>query len=351
MNIAPREILFRFKRSRGLALVSDWLDLLKALEQKLPFETRSPDQKDPGGTTDDYMAAGLTAAEGPPGDRGPPGQPGPPGPPGYGPAGADGDMGAPGPRGDPAPPGPGPPGALGLPGEGGDIIDGDPGADGMPGPPGLPGPPGYPGPNSGAIGPEGSPGTDAVGLVPGLPGANAPGPSGETGTPGMGGGPGQPGDKGVVGPTGYEGPPGAKLAIVESCGKCVAFHVAESPRCLWLDHVQITMPAHRCRVRVPLDPVWLECLDARDGVEILSVHADGGGIAASIEGAEIVLNARVIKRALNVVVTVAGTARDHAGLRFPSFTREEMERNERFWASAFDPRIDTAPFFDLPDER
>ena len=37
-----------------------------------------------------------------------------------------------------------------------------------------------------------------------------------------------------------------------------------------------------------------------------------------------------------VIITVAGIARDHAGIRFPEFTREQFGRNQSFWSRAFD---------------
>ena len=203
-----------------------------------------------------------------------------------------------GPDGPPADPGPGPPGDPGLPGDPGNIIEGDPGPPGSP-VPGPKGPPGPPGLNSGAIGPPGFPGEDAIGII--------------------------------------TGPDGAKLAIVESRGECVAFHVAESPRCLWLDHLHTVIPAGSSWFETRLDATWLECLDRRELVEILSLQAEGGGISAEIQGFSIILRALApSKKPRSVIITVAGIARDHAGIRFPEFTREQFGRNQAFWSRAFD---------------
>ena len=298
MNLPPRKNLYRFRKSGGLAVVEDLLEFLRALSAVLPFDVRSPELQGRKETTAGYLASGLDAGTGPAGDPGPEGPQGFPGEPGYGPAGPKGEPGPAGPPGPPAPAAPGPPGGPGSPGPGGNIIDGDPGPPGN-ATPGPEGPDGYPGPNSGDLGPDGPPGMDAVGSIP--------------------------------------GPDGGKLAIVESCGQCVAFHVVESPRCLWLDHLHVEIPAHRCNFEVPLDPTWLECLDAREAVEILSLHVEGGGVTAEVHGARIVLRAGIaLKKPRAAVITVAGIAREHAGRRFPEFTRAQYECNRDFWRGAFD---------------
>lgn len=307
MNFSSRRNLYHFRRARGLATVEDLLDFMRSLSAVLPFDVRSPEMKNPRETSGGYLRAEADPGVGPPGPAGAPGPEGPPGPPGYGPPGATGPDGPDGPPGPPAPPGPGPPGPTGPPGPMGLIIDGDPGPPGGPGPPGAAGPPGEPGLNSGALGPEGPPGMDAVGIFP--------------------------------------GEPGAKLAIVESAGQCVAFHVAESPRCLWFDHLLVELPAGHGRVEALLDPTWLECLDPQEGVEILSIHPPG--LAAQLDHSRVLISALPEKQARAVRITVAGIARGHVGKRFPEFTREQMLRNQAFWASAFD----SAPHFDLPDER
>ena len=310
MKVPSRRNLYHFRRSRGLATVEDLLDFMRSLSAVLPFDMRSPEISDPRETTGGYLSTEMDPGAGTPGSAGPPGPPGPAGAPGYdapGPPGATGPAGPVGPTGSPAPAGPGPTGSPGVPGAPGALVPGDPGPEGPAGPAGPDGPPGDPGPNSGALGPDGPPGTDAVGIFP--------------------------------------GPPGAKLAIVESAGHRVAFHVAESPRCLWLDHLQAELPAHRSHVEVLLDPTWLECLDPREGIEILGIHPQS--LAAQVDHSRVLISAVPEKQARAVRITVAGVARDHAGKRFPAFTREQMARNTAFWSSA----IDTAPHFDLPDER
>ncbi len=309
MNFPQRRTLYRFPARGGFAVVKDLIDMMTAFAKELPYDVRSPEMTDPKETTGGYLTAGIQTEDGPPGPPGPKGEPGYPGPPTFGPPGSSGEMGPDGAPGFPAPPGPGDPGPPGLPGDPGSIIPGDPGPDGVP-VVGPKGPDGDPGPNSGAIGPEGPPGPDAIGIYPGRP--------------------------------------GAKMAIVPACGRCVAFYISESPRCLWLDHLRVRLPALRGRVELPLDPVWIECIDERAGIEILSVHAPGGDVRAHLSGHTLILQTESWRwHEREVVVTVAGTGRGHAGRRFPEFTDEQRLKNERFWGSAFD----SAPHFDLPDER
>lgn len=345
LNFPTGKNLHHFKRKKGLAKVRDLLDFMTSLSKVLPFEIEGPEmgtQREVApGTT---YAPKIPQALGDPGPDGPDGPPGPPGGPGYSPPGPLGPPGPTGFPGDPAPPGPGPPGPPGPVGPMGDSPQGDKGPKGNPGV-SPPGPPGPPGPNSGSMGPEGPPGTDAVGNIPGQPGANAPGPPGNPGTPGVPGGPGQPGPKGPKGDKGFPGPAGNKLAIVPvghnvPASVCVGFSVIESPRCLWLDHLCVPVPRDRSHVRMEVDPRFLETLDQREAVEILSVHLQGRHQARLIEGqserrtAVVELTVVPSKSSRLAVVTVAGIARSHSGRRFPEFTPEQMQSNKAFWASA-----------------
>lgn len=337
MNFNQPRATYTLRHRLGLARVVDLLDFLRWLKKHLPFELDSDDfssnRQDGGG-----QRVGLPGSVSQVG--GDPGEPGPKGAPGPRTFGPRGDMGLMGLQGPPGPDGPvgrkgakGNPGAWGARGDQGDAGDaGDAGpASTTKGPKGATGP-------GGPIGQEGPPGTDAVGLSPGLPGADAPGPPGAPGTPAAGGSPGPVGPPGPKGQAGYPGPAGAKLAIVESCGTCVGFHVAESPRFLWLDHLHVEIPAHRARVIAPLDVTWLETLDAREAVEILALHVEGERVSARLIGSEIELTCvPASRKPRTALVTVSGIARDHAGQRFPEFTPAQMDANNAFWSSAFLP--------------
>lgn len=339
MNLPKGTNLYHFKRSRGPALVSDLMGFMEALGKVLPMSIGSPamrTQRDIGGGV--IYSPDIPQGVGEPGPEGEEGGAGLPGAPGYGPPGPKGDAGAVGSPGPPAPPGPGPPGPVGPVG---DMGASPQGPKGLKGPTGAltPGPIGPPGP-AGPPGPDGSPGPDAAGNLPGPPGANAPGPPGPPGDTGEPGNAGPRGIQGERGERGGPGDPGPKLAIVPvgaagTHSVCVGFSVIESPRCLWLDHIEIPVPRDRGQAEVPLDPRWLECLDASESVEILSVHIDGR-CQAELLGSVVKLTVAPSCMPRVAVVTVAGIARGHKGKRFPEFTREQMERNAAFWASAID---------------
>lgn len=336
MNFPKSSInLYHFRRARGPALVSDLVGFMEGLSQVLPMSIGSPEmrtQRDVGGGA--IYSPDIPLGMGEPGPEGPEGEAGLPGAAGVGPQGPKGDAGETGENGPPAPPGPGPPGP---PGPVGDMGGSPPGEKGLKGPAGPQpagpiGPPGPPGPP----GPEGPPGMDGAGSTPGIPGNNMPGPPGPPGVPGEPGFPGFIGPDGLRGVRGPKGPQGPKLAIVPvGDGVCVGFSVVESPRCLWLDHVEVRVPSDRGHVEAELDGRWLECLDAREAVKILQVHFDGR-CEAALAGGMVKLTVVPSRAPRTAVVTVGGIARGHAGKRFPEFSPEQMERNAAFWASAID---------------
>ena len=352
MNIAPKHRTYRFRRTKGLARMLDIIDYAMFLAGQMG-RFRIFASEITGSSSNEFDGrVNLPAIYGTPGATGDPGYPGPPGPTGssiFGPEGLEGFFGPPGTE-------PGDKGDLGDPGARGDSGGAGPkGAVGPTGPDGLPGPPGGPGPNSGPIGPTGPTGTNATGY-PGPPGTDGPpGPPGDDAPNGVPSStPGPTGAPGIVGPTGFPGPPGNKLAIVESCGLYVGFQVHEAPQTMFRDHVRIKIPARETRdITVTIDPRWLECLDPNNGVEILSLQVAGGGVTAAVERISetcqrIILRCSQPTRTIRTAyVTIQGVARGRHGRRFPEFTREQMECNTAFWSAA----IDTAPMFDLPDER
>jgi len=339
MLISPKPKPYRLRSTRGLALMTDVIAYVRHLSQHLgtfridSAEITASSASEFGGSID---ITRTTDRPGPVGPTGPDGYPGFTGVGGgdfFGPPGAAGEAGPTG----TLPGDKGPLGATGIIGEDGGA--GPIGADGPIGPL-TPGPTGYPGPNSGALGPAGPAGpTGPAGIAnPGDPGP--PGPARDvylTYTP-LG-----------SSPTGPTGPAGAKLAIIEipahsivvpaSAGPAsqfVAFHVAESPRCLWLDHLHAVLPAHRTSHEIPLDPLWIECLDSAESIEILSLHIHGGDVTAELrDSSRIILHATSATRhSRPAVITLAGIARAHSGLRFPQFTAAQAAHNAAFWSSS-----------------
>lgn len=337
MNLNAPKKSYKLRTTRGLALWPDVADWLRWLGEQCGFTVGSPAFSETR-TDETGRYAKFDSITGAPG---PPGPPGPKGPSGYIIPGAD-FFGLEGITGDPGDPGtePGDKGAPGGPGPKG--APGAPGPDGDPGPGGPPGPTGPRGPD----GPEGPPAIEGVDENPGAPGG--PGPPGP---PGPEGPPGPRGDSNP-GPKGPDGPPGEKLAIVEIDGgrEYRGLHVLEAPRFEFVEFVDVTFPARCGRCVFYLEPRYLATLEPGHAIEIRSVWPLG--ISATItdseshHGACVELNARPSHKAFTVRVQLAGIARGH-GRRFPEFTDAQRETNARLWASA----IDTAPHFDLPDER
>lgn len=326
MNLKPPALIHRFSRSRGLAKMRDLIDFAKALGGVLPFDVTADEFTLDIQTPHRHRVA-FDRLVGPPGKQGKKGERGPVGPHSYGPPGEMGEMGSRGPDGDPGTD-PGPPGRPGLPGR--DGRAGRDGRNGRNGRNGVKGPKGDPGPNSGEIGDPGDPGAD------GEPGIFL---DGEPGDPGPDAAwffiydpPGSPGEKGDP------GEPGIKLAIVESCGSCVGFHVQEAPSFYFKELMRVEIPRHATRVVTAIDPLYLETLDPHSGVEILSVRSSGfSPCAAQLEGTSVILHLAAERQPREVVVTLHGIARGRHGRRFPEFTREQMEHNRAFWLSAFQP--------------
>jgi len=305
MKLSSSNRTYRLRTTRGLALWPDVKAWLEWLGKQTGFAVISSDFKSASTQTNGRYAS-FDVITGSPGPAGAPGGPGPPGPII---AGAD-FFGPPGPEGDPGPDGtePGPKGttpAFGVPG-----VPGNPGPEGPTGPKGPDGDPGPRGPD----GPEGTPAIEGIDENPGPPG-----------------------------PT---GPAGEKLAIMEIDGgrEYRGLHVIEAPRFEFVEFIEVKLPAGIMRRVYQLDARFLATLDPRHDIEIRSIWPQG--VRAELGGTVLILHAWPAMRSRTVRIQVAGIALGH-GRRFPEFTDAQRKQNARLWASA----IDTAPHFDLPDER
>jgi hypothetical protein len=314
INAAPT---YRFKRHKGVALISDVKAWLTWLGGAMGFDVTSPEftQTSASDITRRANFDRLTGSPGPPGPPGPAGGTGPAGPPGDdfpGPPGIPGPLGPPGATGDPG--GPGPPGPTG-----------NPGPTGAPGDPGDPGPAGPTGPT----GPEGSPATESD--LPGPPGPPGPaGPEGPTGPTG-------PTGPSYPGPPGPPGPPGEKLAIIPILNggttEYRALHVLEAPRFEFIEFIQATLPAGQNSITLPIAPEYLATLDPAHAIEIRSVFPSH--LAVTLHAGQIQISNP--QRAPTARIQLAGIARGH-GTRFPLFTAAQRDLNAARWASALTGR-------------
>ena len=313
---------YRFKRNKGLALVSDVKAWLTWLGGAMGFDVTSPEFGQTSASEISHRAnfdplSGGPGPEGPPGAAGGSGPAGPPGGDFYGLPGLPGPLGPTGTvKGDPG--GPGPPGPPGFPGPAG-----EPGDDGDPGPAST---------NPGPRGPEGSPATESD--LPGPPGL--PGPAGTT--PGPEGPPGPTGPS-FPGPPGPPGWPGEKLAIVpifhRGHTEYRALHVLEAPRFEFIEFIQATLPAGQKQITIPIAPQYLATLDPAHAIEIRSVFPSH--LAVTLHGTQLELSAspllQVSSSPIDCRIQLAGIARGH-GTRFPTYTDAQRQRNAAMWASA-----------------
>jgi hypothetical protein len=121
-------------------------------------------------------------------------------------------------------------------------------------------------------------------------------------------------------------------------------HVIEAPRFEFIEFIELKLPAGSARAVHQLDARYLATLDPDHAIEIRSVWPQN--ITAEINGTLLKVHAWPAIRSRIVRIQIAGIATGH-GRRFPEYTDAQREQNARLWASA----IDTAPHFDLPDER
>jgi len=240
----------------------------------------------------------------------------------MGPTGPDGLTGTP--PSEPGPPGdPGVTGPSGFPGSPTPGDPGDPGDPGMDGPKGEEGPTGPPGP----AGVMGSPGPD--------------GPPGEP-NPGEPGDPGPPGSDGIE----FQGPPGepgdpTKTAVLETASRgIIALHAVEGEDALFKDVITLPVSA-RGYGKARIDPIFSEvCEPGSLFVQMAFVPACTSHLGATVQssGSGIWIKARVSpapRREILVTLTLAGIRKGFAGAKLMSCTQEQMESNQRFYASAY----------------
>jgi len=172
------------------------------------------------------------------------------------------------------------------------------------------GPQGFQGP----IGPQGA--TGAQGAI---------GPQGLTGAQGF------QGPIGPQGSTGAQGPQGDKTAIVPFKDKFVALYCTEMPEVRFEDVIRIRLTGPV--TEFPLDSTFLEVCEPE------SVFVSGfstpvpATLGISVRGSFLrIETAGDIPS--HVVVRLSGVRLGRRGVRFPEKTREEKEKNDRFWGQA-----------------
>jgi len=299
MKTTKQRAVYRFKRSAGLALVSDVRDLMAWLTKHLTHGySVGPFAKEDSNSVRLDLPPGTIP--GPPGLPGGPGAPGSPGSPGA--------IGA-------TPSTPGPPGPL------------TPGPDGPPGPMGV----SVPGPPGDETGDTGDPQT-----TPGPKGATGDkGNTGPKGYPAPTGLPGARGPEGPRGPTGAVGPTGPKLAIVRSGKEIVGLHVVEQPEMRFTECVDWRIERGANIATVVIHRRFLAAVRHGSMIVTAATPHRAAIVGASIAGGCLVIKtARKQARDLTGTATISAAPNHIEQRRFPKFTQEQKDRNDAFWRSA-----------------
>jgi hypothetical protein len=219
-----------------------------------------------------------------------------------------------------------PQGPTGPPGrDGTDGKDGNQGPQGPTGPPGRDGLDGWDG-NQGPTGPAGPMGNQ--------------GPQGPTGPPGRDGLDGWDGNQGPTGPAGpmgnqgNRGPQGGKTAIVEIGEDYLGLYCTEMPTPWFEDMVINIIVPSGCRLY--MQPIDWKFIAACTPGSIRATHDCEQPIlfGCSVRGDQIILVRTDVADDACVVVRLSGIRKDCENIRFPNFTRAQMAKNNKFWASA-----------------
>jgi hypothetical protein len=149
------------------------------------------------------------------------------------------------------------------------------------------------------------------------------------------------GDDGSDGPSGPPGPPGSdgdKYAIMPvdiplpgAHPGYVGLMCVEGPEVRFEDVILAGLPDPPGG-RIPIDPMFLHVCEP-DSIEVVGlVPSLPVVLGARVEGHEIVLSRQTYTdRPVSATIKLSGIRRGRQDVRFPRFTREQYERNTRFW--------------------
>jgi hypothetical protein len=143
-----------------------------------------------------------------------------------------------------------------------------------------------------------------------------------------------------MGTGGAPGPPGAKLAIVQSGTEIVGLHVIEQPEMRFVEVVEWSIPKGSTTATVVMHPRFLAAVHLDSILVTSAVPCRSMLLGASIVGNMIVIKtARKQAQLLTGAATISAAPNHIEPRRFPEFTATQKKRNDAFWASA----INTPP--------
>lgn len=144
-------------------------------------------------------------------------------------------------------------------------------------------------------------------------------------------------------PQGQQGPPGAqgsKFAIIEvkddeGDGQYLGLFCTEMPESYFMDIIDLKIQAYQ--TTAPMDRTFVKACESNSFRVVSAVPHDPAKIGAHIDDGKVVLRTQDYNDVDSATVMVAGIRKGFAGRRFPAFTVEQKNQNEKFWGSAFDP--------------
>jgi hypothetical protein len=161
-------------------------------------------------------------------------------------------------------------------------------------------------------------------------------PQGAQGPPGPQGPPGSQGPQGGDGPQGSTGPQGGKNAIVPiqlpgGDMQYLGLYCTEMPSAMFMDIVPIRVTGYQTEAM--MDPRFIAACEPGSIRAVSAVPVEPTQVGAQVAGEYAVIKVPGFQRCPEVTVMVAG---QRAGMRerFPSFSKEQMDRNNAFWDSA-----------------
>lgn len=174
-------------------------------------------------------------------------------------------------------------------------------------------------------GTQGPPGTDQ----PGPPGDEGPvGPYGLDGPPNLTPGPpgptGPDGPPGDPGPAGLPGAPGDKFAIVSAGESFVGMSALEAPRPYFIERIEI--PAGKSSAEI--SQLFLGTIEP-GSLRVMAFSIPGIGV--TVEGGKV----KTHGKHSGGIATVIGVRRHFKGWHFRDYSESQRQRNNEFYASAY----------------
>jgi hypothetical protein len=142
------------------------------------------------------------------------------------------------------------------------------------------------------------------------------------------------------GQQGPQGPQGSKFAIIavrsdDGDDQYLGLFCTEMPESYFMDIIDLKIQAYQ--TTMPMDRTFVKACESNSFRVVSAVTPDPAKIGVHIDDNKVVLRTQDYSDVDSATVTVAGIRKGFGGRRFPAFTVDQKNQNEKFWGSAFDP--------------